>query len=54
MSLRCCYDYSAMLPLPAHVIMVGLKDTMLDPSQHDVIIHTDPLDTRTNNLTFTG
>lgn len=48
----CCYDYYAMLPLPAYEIMVELKDTILDPSQHNVINHTHPLDIRTNNLTF--
>lgn len=45
----CCNDTIA---LEAHVIIVELKDTMLNPSQQHVINHTHPLDTRTNNLTF--
>lgn len=52
MRQRCCYDYSAMLLLPAHEIMVKLKDTVLDPSQCNVINQTHPLNIRTNNLTF--
>lgn len=37
----------------AHVVMMAeLKDAVLDPSRHDVINHTHPLDVRRNNLTF--
>lgn len=46
-----CYDYDT-IALQGHVIIVELKDTMLNPSQWHVINHTHPLHTGTNNLTF--
>lgn len=52
MRQRWCYDYSAKLPLPAHQIMLDLKDTVLVSSQQHVINHMHPLDMITNNLTF--
>lgn len=53
MRQRCCYDYYALLPVPAHEIMLELWSTTLDPSHCNEINHTRPLEIRTNILTFT-
>lgn len=49
---RCCSDYSALLPVPAHEIMSARQSAVLDPPQRNEINHVRPLEIGTNVLTF--